>query len=88
MRNEQAITQSQDELPNSATAYRPVNLASVDYAPDTPFKGLHISGDGNLTIEGIDGAQATMAVVAGVFPFGGRKIIRGTTTATGITALF
>ena len=83
----QIVQESSRQIIESANRYETVNLTSSDYTPDEPFRAVHVSGDGNITIEGIDGKQATIAVVAGLYPFGGRKIIRATTTATGITAL-
>lgn len=82
------LQKSVDALPQSANRYQAVDLSIVDYAPADPFKGLHIGRDGDIVIVGIDGRSATLAVTAGVWPYGGSRIIRSGTTATGIVALY
>jgi hypothetical protein len=79
---------STNQAPSSSLAHAAVSLASVDYVAPRPFKGLHITGAGNVTIVGVDGASTTFALDAGGHPYGGLGITRATTTATGIIALF
>lgn len=88
MRNTQIINDSFQEIINSSLVHQSVNLASVDFTAPRPFKGLHVGVAGNVTIVGMDGKATTFGLEAGGHPYGGTGIIRATTTATGIIALF
>ncbi len=79
---------STNQAPSSSLAHRLISLASVDYVAPRPFKGIHVSVAGNVTIVGVDGESTTFALDAGGHPYGGIGITRATTTATGIIALF
>lgn len=70
-----------------ASSYASVTTGQ-DYAPDRPFKGIHIGGAGNITITGANGVSVTLAVTPGHYPYGGAAIVGATTTATGIVVLF
>lgn len=87
MKRNEALLESCERLPDSATSYKAVDLTSVDYSPTNPFRALHIGGAGNITITGLDGQPATLAVTPGLWPYAGINIIRATTTATLIVAL-
>jgi hypothetical protein len=88
MTRSQQLQESGNALSQSANRYKAVNLSSVDFNSTDPFKGLHIGGDGNIVITGVDGLSVTIAVTAGVWPYGGIKITKTGTTATGIIALY
>lgn len=82
------LKKSADALSQSANRYKAVDLTSTNFVSTDPFKGLHIGGDGNIVIVGVDGQAVTLTVKAGVWPYGGSSIVRTGTTATGIVALY
>jgi hypothetical protein len=90
MSNNQKSIESLAEQPASANNYREVNLTSVDFEPSTPFKGIYVGGTGDITVRGMDGVEVTLVgVAAGVaHPIAGAAIIRATTDATDLVALY
>lgn len=54
------------------------------------FSGIHIANAGSVTIRGADGEDTTIALTAGVWPFGGSAIVESGTTvdAPDITILY
>lgn len=79
---------SKDGMFSSAIRYEEVDLSLDDFVPTHPFKGLHVGGDGNVVIVGLDGNAITLALTAGSWSYGGIAIGQTGTTATGIVALY
>jgi hypothetical protein len=52
------------------------------------FKGLLISGAGDLHIYGCNGEEITFPVTPGLYPFAGNSIVEEGTTATIAVVLF
>ena len=73
---------------SSALRYENVTFTAGEYRTTTPFKGLHISVDGNVEIEGVDGTTVVLTLTPGCWPYGGNAIIQSGTTSTGIVALY
>ena len=90
MNDRQTITDAAELLPNSAVEYKNIDVSAADYRPTKAFRAINIDtgGDGDVTIIGLNGVAATMTLAAGFYPFAGKAIVSGTTTATGITAIF
>lgn len=89
MNTPKAMRQSSAALPASAVCHKNVDLTSVDYNPDRPFKGFHTADAGVIVIIGLDGNRTTFTIPAGgAYPYGGSVIVRTGTTCTGIVALF
>jgi hypothetical protein len=84
----QIITDSFKEITSSSLVHQAVDLASVNFTAARPFKGIHVGTAGNVTIVGLDGKATTFALEAGGHPYGGTGIIRATTTASNLVALF
>lgn len=76
-------------------AYEALTFTNGEYVPthNSVFTGLYIAPStaaANIKIQGVDGTSQILNVGAGLWPFGGTKIIQdGTThTAGNITILF
>lgn len=82
------IEKSHDASVNSSNRYKEVDLSTADFLSSPSFKALHVGGDGDVTITGVDGVTVTMNLTAGLWPYGGTAIVRATTTATDIVALY
>jgi hypothetical protein len=71
------------------------NLIPSIFAPVTPSDtspvncklGLYIGGAGNVVIEGANGVAATFIVSAGQYLTGCCRLVKASTTATGIVSL-
>lgn len=88
MDSAQLINRSEENLGQSANTYQTVDISAADWTPAKPFKGIHVGVAGNLVLKGVDGVNATFAVAAGCYPYGGMTVVRTSTTATGLIALF
>lgn len=88
MNRTQLINDSFQEITGSSLVHAAVDLSAADFLAPRPFKGIHVGVAGNVTILGLDGKATTFALDAGGHPYGGTGIIRATTTATGIVALY
>ena len=84
------MNKNNSRVHDSAVSYELVNYVDGVYAQadGKSFKGLLISGAGNLHIYGCNGEEITFPVTAGLYPFAGNSIIEDGTTATIAVVLF
>lgn len=83
-----SLEAAQSKIAESYLSYRPVDLSTTDFSSPNPFRGIVVGVAGNVVIKGVDGNNATIALPAGVHKLGGIAIIKTSTTATGLTALY
>lgn len=53
---------------SSALRYENVTYLEGYYIPETPFKGLHVSTAGDVTILGVDDVEITLTLTPGCWP--------------------
>jgi len=84
------MNKNNDRVQDSAVVYELVNYVDGIYAQagGKSFKGLLISGAGNLQIYGCNGQLITFPVTPGLYPFAGNSIVQAGTTATIAVVLF
>jgi hypothetical protein len=87
--NTEFINKSRLEQDGSANRYEEVTFSGGTYAPDIPFKGIHVNQATTVISVGLDGIYASFVLAAGTHPIAGVSITEaGTSPTTGIIALF
>ena len=72
MNNLQPINRADQSFGLLPVAYHPVETGDINYVPEKPFRGLHVGGDGKISITGIDGVDVTLIFYSpGYYPYGG-----------------
>jgi len=85
------MNKNNTRVQDSAVVYEHVvynNNGVYAQANGKSFKGLLISGAGNLHIYGCNGQEITFPVTPGLYPFAGNSIVQNGTTATIAVVLF
>jgi hypothetical protein len=84
------MNKNDSRVQDSAMVYEHVVYTDGVYAQadGKSFKGLLISGSGNLQIYGCNGQDITFPVTPGLYPFAGNSIVEAGTTATIAVVLF
>ena len=68
-----------------------VDISSVDYTPEKPFKGIHCNVAGVIVLTGSNGNTETFTLAAGMsYPYGGSTVVKtgSEATANAFIALF
>jgi hypothetical protein len=87
-RKNRFLKQSIENAPESALAYKAVNIAGADYTSEYPFKGINAPAAGLITVTGLDGVDATITVAAGFNPSGGIAVKTAGSTVTAFILCF
>lgn len=70
--------------------YQTVDISSTDFTPTGGrlIRGIWVGVAGNIVLQDLEGNNATfVAVPIGLFPCGGAKVIKTSTTATTMIAI-
>ena len=84
------LIRSAGKVADSATNGSPVDLAVADKTFDTPTRGLWIGTGGNVSVQVALGGRAVLANVPDgtLLPLAVHTVVKATTTASNIVALF